>query len=49
MSTDRRKKDIETVLHCTFGIFKKLLDQMLGSISNMENPNEILVWGKQSG
>jgi hypothetical protein len=45
MSTDQRKKDIDSI-HFTFEIFKKLLDQMLGSISNMENLNEILVWGR---
>jgi hypothetical protein len=47
MSTDREKRT-KTVLHYTFGFFKKLLDQILGSISNMEDPNEILVWGKNS-
>jgi hypothetical protein len=36
------------ILHSTFGFFKKLLDHILGSISNMEDPNEILVCGNNS-
>jgi hypothetical protein len=48
MSTDSKKEGQRQFFIFTFGIFKKLLDQMLGSISNMDNPNEILVWGGQS-
>ena len=44
----KKERRTETVIHFTYGIFNKLLDQMLGSIRNMDNPNAILVWGRKS-
>jgi hypothetical protein len=41
----RRKKERDSHFF-TFGIFNKLLDHMLGSISSMDSPIEILIWGE---